>query len=111
MTLAVTVPLLSIVMLPSALMPSESPVALTLPEPLMVTSPPASMASRSVLVALTVPAPSISMSPSDQMASLEDVTLSVLDASPWMLSSAFSFAPSLTLMPRPSSLVTVLLPS
>ena len=49
---------------------------------LMVTSPPASMASCSVLVALTVPAPSMLMLPTEVMASREDVTLSVLDASP-----------------------------
>lgn len=75
------------------LMPSDAPVALTLPEPLIARSPPALMASSPVLVALTDPAPSMLILPVDRIASSVDVTLSVLPASPWILSSAFSLVP------------------
>ena len=91
--LAVTAPLSSIVILPFALMPSDAPVALTLPEPLIARSPPALMASNPVLVALTDPAPSMLILPVERIASSVDVTLSVPPSSPWILSSAFSLVP------------------
>ena len=51
------------------------------------------MASNPVLVALTDPAPSMLILPVERIASSVDVTLSVLPASPWILSSAFSLVP------------------
>mgnify|MGYP000305031837 CR=1 FL=1 len=61
---------------PAAWMPSVSPVAFTVPEPVIERSPFASIPSEAVLVVFTVPGPEMERSPEDLIASASAVTLS-----------------------------------